>query len=371
MKDRPIRVLIADDSALSRHMMSQLILAQPDLEIVGSAADGREAVRLATDLQPDVVLMDIHMPDIDGIQAAWLFSSKVPHGSVIMVTVEDRPDFVQKALAAGASGYVTKPLGDGSQLVSTIREVYRAASGRQLDPAEPGGDAPTGDGPPGKKIAIFGSKGGVGKTTLAVSLALALQQHSNRNVALVDADFMFGDCATHLDLEVEHTIVDLLPYIPILDGRLLDQVLERHSSGLRLLAPPLRPEQADILKAEHVRSLIGALTMLHDYVIIDTQPSYDERMLAVLDLADVNLIVLPSQLGALKNTRHFLDVAKVLGFPDERMAFVLNRANSLAGLSIEDIRTVLGQREIFEIPSAGVAQSEAINYGVPLYLLAR
>src|SRR5688572_13073507 len=96
MKGRPIRVLIADDSALSRHMLSAVIWPEPDMTIVGSAAGGHEAVRLATDLQPDVVLMDVHMPDIDGIQAAWLFSSKVPHGAVIMVTVEARADFIQK-----------------------------------------------------------------------------------------------------------------------------------------------------------------------------------------------------------------------------------------------------------------------------------
>src|SRR5436190_19060299 len=132
MKERAIRVLISDDSALSRHMLTQLITAQPDMELVGSAASGREAVRLATDLQPDVVLMDVHMPDLDGIHAAWLISSRVPHGSVIMVTVEQRQDYLKKAIAAGARGYVLKPLGDGTALMTNIRDVHKAVSDQQL-----------------------------------------------------------------------------------------------------------------------------------------------------------------------------------------------------------------------------------------------
>jgi len=335
------------------------------MEVVGAAGDGREAVRMATDLQPDIVLMDIHMPDLDGIQAAWLISSKVPHGAVIMVTVEDRPDFLQKAMAAGARDYITKPLGDGSELIDSIRTVQTKSAQQELSPGKPS-RIPIVPTPSGRKVAVFGTKGGVGKTTIAVSLALALQEGSRHGAVLLDADFMFGDCASHLDLSPQHTIVDLLPYAQALNGDLLDQVLAKHSSGLNLMAPPSRPEQADIVNGHHVRSVVNVLTHLKDYVLIDTQPSYDARMLAVLDVVDAHLIVIPAQVGALRNTRHFLDVAKVLGFPEDRMVFVLNRSNSLAGLSIDDIRSVIGDREIFEVPSAGAALSEAINNGTPL-----
>jgi YesN/AraC family two-component response regulator len=90
--------------------LSQLIAKQTDMEVVDTAATGHDAVRRAAELQPDIVLMDIHMPDMDGIQATWLVSSKVPRGGVIMVTSEERIDFLQKAMTAGAQGYVLKPL---------------------------------------------------------------------------------------------------------------------------------------------------------------------------------------------------------------------------------------------------------------------
>jgi YesN/AraC family two-component response regulator len=124
-------VLAVDDSVTIRETLSALIDAQPDMELVGTAASGQEAVRRAAELHPDIVLMDIHMPDLDGIQATWLVSSRAPHGAVIMVTSEERIDFLQKAMSAGAQGYVLKPFGTGDQLFQTIREVHGQAAGKR------------------------------------------------------------------------------------------------------------------------------------------------------------------------------------------------------------------------------------------------
>ena len=131
-KQGAIRVLAVDDSATIRETIGLLVEAQLDMELVGSAASGHEAVRRAAELQPDIVLMDIHMPDLDGIQATWLVSSRAPHGAVIMVTSEERIDFLQKAMSAGAQGYVLKPFGNGAQLFQTIRDVHGRSSARRM-----------------------------------------------------------------------------------------------------------------------------------------------------------------------------------------------------------------------------------------------
>src|SRR5947209_17624301 len=96
------------------------------MDLVGTAASGQEAVRRAAELQPDIVLMDIHMPDLDGIQATWLVSSRAPHGAVIMVTSEERIDFLQKAMSAGAQGYALKPFDICTQLFTPISNVHRS-----------------------------------------------------------------------------------------------------------------------------------------------------------------------------------------------------------------------------------------------------
>jgi CheY-like chemotaxis protein len=244
VKPNPIRVLAVDDSVTIREALEVLIDAQPDMELVGAAASGHEAVRRAAELQPDIVLMDIHMPDLDGIQATWLVSSRAPHGAVIMVTSEERIDFLQKAMSAGAQGYVLKPFRTGAQLFQTIREVHGRSSARRMQMV---GGAPidTSLRPRiGKRIVVLGPKGGVGSTTVAVNVALQLA-NSQRAVALFDADFLAGDTTIHLDVTPQRTVLDLVPHIDALDARLIDQVMVKHRSGLHVLARPTNAEQAD------------------------------------------------------------------------------------------------------------------------------
>jgi pilus assembly protein CpaE len=343
-----------------------LIEAQPDMELVGAAASGHEAVRRAAELQPDIVLMDIHMPDLDGIQATWLVSSRAPHGAVIMVTSEERIDFLQKAMSAGAQGYVLKPFGNGAQLFQTIREVHGRSSARRMQVVS-GGPLDARLRPKiGKRIVVLSPKGGVGSTTVAVSLALLLREQTHHSVALFDADFLAGDTTLQLDLRPERTVLDLVPHIDALDARLIDQVMTHHRGGLHVLARPTNPEQAEVLTAEYVRTVLSSLAQMYDEVVIDTVLTYDDRMLAVLDLADLYIVTVTPHLGTLRSARHFLHVARTLGYPADRMQFVLNRANNLAGLSFEDIGTLLGTQDLHQIPTGGPEVTQAINEGRPL-----
>jgi pilus assembly protein CpaE len=361
-------VLAVDDSATIRETLSLLVEAQADMELVGTAASGNEAVRRAAELQPDIVLMDIHMPDLDGIQAAWLVASRAPHGAVIMVTSEERIDFLQKAMTAGAQGYVLKPFGNGKQLFDTIREVHGRSAARRMQVV--GGAPSDGKFRPrmGKRVVVFGTKGGVGATTIAVSTALLLTEQTKGSVALIDADFLAGDATIHLDLAPQRTILDLMPHIDALDTRLVEQVMATHRGGLHALARPTNPEQAEVLTAEHVRTILGSLAQMYDESVIDTRLTYDDRMLAVLDLADLYLVTLTPHLGTLRGARHFLHVARTLGYPDDRMIFVLNRASHLAGLNMDDISGVLGSRRIVQIPTGGPEVSQSVNEGKPLVL---
>jgi len=368
LQPNPIRVLAVDDSVTIRETLAVLVEAQPDMELVGTAASGNEAVRRAAELQPDIVLMDIHMPDLDGIQATWLVSSRAPHGAVIMVTSEERIDFLQKAMTAGAQGYVLKPFGNGTQLFQTIRDVHGRSSARRLQAV--GGVPINAALRPhiGKRVAVLGTKGGVGATTLAVNLALLLTEPRSGGVVLVDADLRAGDTTIYLDMTPQYTILDLVPHIDALDARLIDQVMGKYRGGLHVLARPTYPEQSEVLTAEHVRSILGSLAQMYETVVIDAAMTYDDRMLAVLDLADLYVLVVTPHLGTLRSARHFLHVARTLGYPDDRMCFVLNRASNLAGLSSDDIANVLGSRPMLQVPTAGPELTQAVNEGRPVVL---
>ena len=120
-----IRVLLADDQALVRGGFRAILAAEDDIEVVGEAVDGREAVRLAREARPDVVLMDIRMPVMDGIEATRLVTSEgAPSPKVVVLTTFDADRYVYDALAAGASGFLLKDL-PSDDLGAAVRTVAR------------------------------------------------------------------------------------------------------------------------------------------------------------------------------------------------------------------------------------------------------
>src|SRR5918999_1471005 len=105
-RTEPARVLIADDHDLVRDGYQRMLDREPDLEVVGEARNGREAVELCRKLSPDLVLMDVRMPEMDGIEATRTIKGELPTTSVLVVTTYDNPDYLFEAIEAGAAGYV-------------------------------------------------------------------------------------------------------------------------------------------------------------------------------------------------------------------------------------------------------------------------
>ncbi|MEX0787854.1 MAG: response regulator transcription factor, partial [Anaerolineales bacterium] len=118
---RSLRVLIADDHKLIR-LGLRMVLERDGLDVVGEAATGREAVEMAKELSPDVVVVDIVMPDLDGLQALAAIRAALPEANVIMTTAHNRPDFMARAIALGAGGYITKD-DEPSSIPKAIRAV--------------------------------------------------------------------------------------------------------------------------------------------------------------------------------------------------------------------------------------------------------
>jgi DNA-binding NarL/FixJ family response regulator len=123
----PARLLIADDHELARLGLVGALAGERGLSIVGQARDGQEAVDLCRELQPDLVLMDIRMPRLDGLAATAEIVRTCPRTSVIMVTMQEDPEYLIEALKVGASGYLLKET-DRAEIVSAIRQVLTGAS---------------------------------------------------------------------------------------------------------------------------------------------------------------------------------------------------------------------------------------------------
>lgn len=123
-----IRILVADDNAQFRAGLRALLDATPETELAGEAATGHEAVHLADQLQPDVVLMDIQMPDLDGIEATRRITAGSPHIGVLMLTMSDDDDSVFQAMRAGARGYLLK----GALRAEILRAINSVYSGEAI-----------------------------------------------------------------------------------------------------------------------------------------------------------------------------------------------------------------------------------------------
>ncbi len=125
------RIIIADDHELARLGLRTMLEPEPDLEVIGEAATGREAVALSSQLQPDLVLMDIRMPDLDGLMATRAIKEELPRTSILVVTLSEDPDYLLEALRVGAAGFVLK---DASrrEVVAAVRQVLSGES--PLDP---------------------------------------------------------------------------------------------------------------------------------------------------------------------------------------------------------------------------------------------
>jgi pilus assembly protein CpaE len=354
-------VLVVDDSAEARENIRKLLRFDDEVEVVGEAENGRVAVDRAKELHPDVILMDINMPVMDGITATERLSLEAPECGIVMISVQGEAEYLRKAMMAGAREYLTKPFA-GDDLANAIKKVAELeGKRRQVRKSETAEQAAE-----GRLIAVFSAKGGVGKTTLAANLAVALATDFKARVALVDLDLQFGNVGVLMDIAPPRTIADLVRE-KSLDRDLVESYLVDHSTGVRILPAPLRPEQAETISAAHVDRIITLLRQLVDFIVVDTPQAFSETNLGVLDHADLILLVATLELPAVKNVKLSLDVMSNLNYPPEKIRLILNRYSDEIGIPREDLEKSLHFPVAARIPSDGRTVVASVNKGVPFY----
>jgi pilus assembly protein CpaE len=375
-----IRVLIVDDIPETRDHLSKLLGFEGDIDVVGAASSGAEALRLAADLRPDIVLMDINMPDMDGIATTEQLSRDIPTTSIIMMSVQGEADYLRRSMLAGAREFLVKPF-SSDELTASIRGVFGREREKQsrIAAATPsagsgGGVALTESGEPGQVIAIFSPKGGVGRTTVAVNLAVAAATELGKKVVLVDGSFQFGDVGVLLNLNPKNkSIADLAPELEQAGHEVesIDTFVINHSAGIRVLLAPPSPEMAELIRPEGIKRVIEALRLSHDLVIVDCTSFFNDTTLAILDAADTILTMLSLEITSIKNMRLFLEVADQLGYEGGKVRLVLNRADSALGIKVTDVEHSIGRKVDETIVSDGRSVVYALNRGVPFFLSNR
>ena len=369
-----IRVLIVDDITETRDHLARLLGFESDMEIAGLAESGRRAIELAISLKPDIVLMDINMPDMDGIEATEQLSAQVPGASVVMMSVQGEADYLRRSMLAGAREFLIKPF-SSDELTSSIRQIYSREREKleRFPVAVPAPAVAPPDVDPGQIIAVFGPKGGIGRTTIAVNVAVAAASELGQRTALLDGSFQFGDVGVLLNLNPKNkSIADLAPDLEAgLELETIDPFLTVHSSGVKVLLAPPSPEMAELVTPVGVRKVLDMLRRTNDLIIVDCSSSMNDTTLAILDSADVILTMLTLEITSIKNMRLFLEVTDQLGYESSSIKLVLNRADSTLGIRVADVEQSIGRKVDHTIVSDGRSVVYALNRGIPFFMSNR
>lgn len=402
MSQAKIRVLLVDDIADTRENMKKLLFFEDDIEVVGSAGTGEEGIELARQLNPDVVIMDINMPGIDGITAAGTLTREVPGIQIIMMSVQGEADYLRRSMLAGAREFLIKPP-SAEQIVTSIRRVYELKQSSPIPPPlnpsgfqntptaapQPTGNGYTGTPVPspvyntgqnafpqnfgrpapeperqGQMIALFGSKGGVGTTSLGVNLAIAIQQQRpNARIAILDCNTEFGDLAVLLNLNVNRNLLDLMD-VEELEAQYVNDIFIPHTSGIKVLPNP-SPTKAELVTGEKIRRVLPILRRQFDFVFFDTRPTFTEPVLGILDDADTVLLITTADIPSIRNARLFFEVVEQLGYPTGKVQLILNKYDPGGSVTAQAIQTSIKHPLLAEIPRDDRAVGHAIQQGLP------
>ncbi|MDK1118342.1 MAG: response regulator [Anaerolineae bacterium] len=369
------RVLIVDDIAEARENIRKLLQFEPDFEVVGAAKSGQEGIDLSKEYDPDVVLMDINMPDIDGITATETILKNQPHVQVIILSVQGDQNYMRRAMLAGARDFLTKPP-VADELITAIRRAAQIAQQERnkrsqgyATPVTPGGPAAAGLSlTDGKVITIYSPKGGTGCTTIAVNLAITMHNEVTR-ATLIDGNFQFGDVAIFINEQGKNTIIDIAKRVDELDPETVQNVMINHEpSGLNILAAPSKPEDAEEVSGENFSALIDYLKQMYAYVLIDTCSLLTDITLTAIDKSDVIVLVTTQDIPSIKNARLFLDLIQTLGIDREKISFVMNRYDKRIAITPDRVGDNLKLPVSAVIPLDEKIVVPAVNRGVPFIL---
>lgn len=294
----------------------------------------------------------------DAITLAERLRYSHPTTGLVLLRHELSSEVFQQAMRAGIPAVVAAADMEGmAAAVERSRQTWEAIRG----PAREGGEDRQ-----GKVITVFSPKGGVGKTTVAVNIGVALGSTGASRVCIVDLDLAFGDVAITLQLIPEHTIAEAVEAEEHLDFALLETLLTRHEN-CSILAAPTHPEGKDRISPALIRRVLRILRQHFDYVVVDTSPSFDDQVLHAFDETDDCVLVATLDVPTVKNMKVALETLDALNLVEGHRHLLLNRADDEVGLSPANVESLLKMPVATALPSA-LAVANATNHGRPIVL---
>jgi len=339
------RILVVDQDFESRaDLQKGLVRAQ--FIVVGGVGYGAEALSLASELKPSAILVGVEEPPARALQTIESLSELLPDSTILAYSSQTDAESARKAVVAGARDYLTKPL----KMDEVVKAVESALAQQERRRALRSGEAATGPRSAGMVITIFGAKGGIGKTTMAINLAAAFVTINAGSAVVVDVDTIFGDAAMMLDIPVEMSLVEAADRVDELDRESLSNLLARHPSGVRVLPAPFEPTDWRNVSPEAVDKVITLLAQTHDFVVLDCPATFTDLVAVALEKATVVLLMTSLDITSIKGTTTALKLLSSGMDNEDKIKLVINRAINVNSVREEDVSKVLRRETFWSIP---------------------
>jgi pilus assembly protein CpaE len=277
---------------------------------------------------------------------------RLPQAAIFVASADSNVATMRKALEAGASDYLTLPLNpiDLSRvLIRSGQESASKAASRSTA---------------GEVVTIYGCRGGLGCTTLAVNLAVHLRNHSQGEVAIVDLDLQRGDVGAFLNLTPSNSIAALSAAREI-DEIFLHSAMTRHGSGLFILAAPDKVEEAENVGHAEATSAFRLLRSQYRYTVVDTPRTITPAVVAAFEQSDHLMLVTDLTVPGVRATRRAMDLLQKLEIPMHTVQLIVTQATPGA-IDLADAARTIGKDPYLVVPNDQTAANQAMNTGAPL-----
>jgi pilus assembly protein CpaE len=354
-----ITALVALDAGTDEAAVRDILTDTRGVEITAVLAGLEQSWTALGEHASDVVIVACP-PDSE--QALWFIreaTRRYPDRPIVVLSAPSGNGFVQHAFESGADDLVMRSNGEETSAVAAeLRFAVEKAVARRT--GSPGSGAAA----LASLICVLGPKGGIGKTLTTANLAVALGL-AGKKVTIVDLDLQFGDVGLSLGLVPSRTIFDLVKSGGSLDSDKIEGYLTPHSSGVRVLMAPVRPDQASAVTIEFLRELYPLLRASNDFVIVDTPPGFSPEVIASIDSSTHIVMVGMLDSLSLKNTKLGLETLELMGYKRDRIRVLLNRADTNVGVTQEDVAAIVGRApDVCVSSNREVVRS--VNEGAPI-----
>jgi pilus assembly protein CpaE len=329
-------------SGLGVNVVAQL----PGLDVLGPV--------LARPDAPQLVIINLDPGAMESLRKMSHLPRQYPNVNFFVMSQVLDPNVLMEAMHVGIREFIPLPI---------VEQKFAAAVERVANSHGMGKRA--------RIVHVIPTMGGCGSTTVACNVAASIAQAGHKT-ALVDMDLVRGGVASYFDTRARYTIADVMQSGERIDKQLLDNALVTHkNSSLSILARPELPEDTQRVTASGVQRLLGILSRLFDYAVIDSVMSIDPIYAQAIHAADVNLIVMQLNVPSAKNAERFVGALRRMGIEASKIKIVVNRYVKKGwDIAPEEVERALGLKIAWSVPNDFKTAIAAINYGEPVVLRA-